>query len=70
MPSHLFLEPRADLDAAIVRRTRGGAPVYGYARLVAVFMALNEWDEETAAEWVDYNVAPLKPYGLKLCTRS
>ena len=60
-------DEREDFAPAIigVRLTPTPAVVYNYDKLVKCFMQQNEWDYETAVEWVDYNVLRALPYYKK-----
>ena len=53
----VLLEPREWMDWAIQRKVpTTGAIEYNYDRLVLAFMEMNDWDENSAETWVDYNV--------------
>ncbi len=58
----MLLEPRADLDCAIVGVSYDsfgpGAyrAVYDADKLLAAFMRMNDWGRDTAQEWIDFNV--------------
>ena len=48
------------LDAALIGIDQDGKAVYDYDLLVQAFMDGNEeWTEEDAIEWIDYNVLGL-----------
>lgn len=36
--------------------------VYSFEKLVECFMKANDWDWDTASEWVEYNVERALPY--------
>lgn len=53
----VMLEPREWLDWAIQRKIpTTGQIEYNYDRLVLAFMEMNEWTEESAESWIDYNI--------------
>ena len=54
-PDAIIYEPK-ELDQAILGISHGSRLVYSYTKLVKAFMDLNKWDEETAAEWVQFNI--------------
>jgi len=54
-PDAIIYEPK-ELDQAILGISYGSSLVYSYTKLVKAFMDLNKWDEETAAEWVQFNI--------------
>lgn len=60
-PEALLLEPRNDLDPALVRVVHRpcAPPVAGYdvGLLIECFKKANGWTDEQAWEWYDYNVA-------------
>jgi hypothetical protein len=52
-----MFEPRAFLDWAIDKKIHSrGCVQYNYDRLVLAFMLSNNWDENSAVSWVDYNI--------------
>lgn len=54
------LEPRKTFDKAIVAKKQDGTLIYSYHSLVKIFMTINkDWSEETARDWIDYNVSGL-----------
>ena len=58
-----MLEPREWLDWAIEKKDpRTGGVVYFYDRLVLAFMESQQWDEDSAVSWVDYNTVRAIPY--------
>lgn len=63
MPA-IYLEPRAEFDAAIIRHDKHERPVYSYVRIVKVLTAHNDWTEEEAYEYADYNIDGLAVNGL------
>ncbi len=56
-PGTLVLEPRDDLDCAIVA-VEGGLALYDLALLTEAFMRAEGWSREDALEWIDFNVDP------------
>lgn len=62
----VILEPHEEFKEAIVSVTKGRY-VYCYLKLIQVFLKQNEdWSEQDAIEWIDYNVAGLEQIGLKI----
>lgn len=57
----LLLEPRATYDRALIGISEGiassGVAVYDAAKCVAALMADNDWDEDEAREWFDFNTS-------------
>lgn len=54
------LEPRKSFDKAIVGKMPDGTLIYSFHSLIKIFMTINEdWSEETARDWIDYNVSGL-----------
>lgn len=52
-----MLEPRQYLDWAIDKKIHSrGCVQYNYDRLVLAFMLANDWDENSAITWIDYNL--------------
>lgn len=45
-----------DLDNCIMGITEEGCAVYDIHEIEKELMKQNEWDWETAAEWVEYNI--------------
>jgi len=64
--SYIKLEPHTAFKKAIVRTSKDGCITYSYDLLVKVCMDLNDWDEQTAVEWVDYNIVGLAMNGFKI----
>mgnify|MGYP003132687169 CR=1 FL=1 len=54
-PDAIIYEPK-ELDQAILGISHGSRLVYSYAKLVGLFMDMNQWDEETAVEWMQFNI--------------
>ncbi len=57
----MMLEPRADLDGAIIGVVEDGGEyrvVYDLDKLTKAFMDMNHWGLDTAIEWMDFNVIP------------
>jgi hypothetical protein len=53
----VMLEPREWLDWAIQRKIpTTGQIEYNYDKLVLAFMEMNQWSDESAESWVDYNI--------------
>jgi len=53
----IMLEPRNFLDWAIDKKIYSrGCVQYNYDRLVLAFMLANDWTEESAESWIDYNI--------------
>lgn len=53
----VFFEPREYLDWAIDKKIHSrGCVQYNYDRLVLAFMLANNWDENSAVTWIDYNI--------------
>ena len=53
----VMLEPREWLDWAIQRKIpTTGRIEYNYDRLVLAYMEMNQWSDESAESWVDYNI--------------
>jgi len=63
---YIKLEPHTAFKKAIVKESKDGCITYHYDLLVKVCMDLNDWDEDTAQEWVDYNIVSLAPNGFKV----
>jgi hypothetical protein len=61
----LLVEPRNDYDCAIVEKTKDGRPLYCYRRLVDATMRIQNWDRETAMDWVDFNIVSLPGIRIK-----
>jgi hypothetical protein len=58
----VMLEPREWMDWAIQRKIHSkGCIEYNYDRLVLAFMEMNNWDENSAESWVDYNIDVKNP---------
>lgn len=57
----VVLDP-VELDTAITGVTDDGRVVYDYEKLVAAFMSANNWTEDEATEWIDYNTIRALPY--------
>jgi len=54
------LEPRKSFDKAIVGKMPNGTLIYSFHELIRIFRDINkDWDDETARDWIDYNVACL-----------
>jgi hypothetical protein len=51
---------------AIVRKSKDGCITYSYDLLIEVCMELHNWDEQTAVEWVEYNIVGLACNGFKV----
>ena len=51
-----------NIDSAVLGYTDPGILVYSYKKLIEHFIESNDWDRETAYEWVDYNVLRLQQY--------
>jgi len=49
----------SELDDAIVGVSMSGRIVYSIESLVLIFQNMNNWDKNTALEWVDFNVLGL-----------
>ena len=62
----MYLEPRAQFDAAITKHDKHERPVYSYARIIKVLIAMNDWTIEDAYEFADYNIDGLTSMGLIL----
>jgi hypothetical protein len=60
------LEPHNHYKKAIVKKDKNGLFVYNYYKLIDVCMNLNNFDYETAQEFVDYNIVSLSPNGFKI----
>ena len=54
-PEAIIYEPKA-LDQAIIGMSHCSKVVYSYSKLVEVFMEMNDWDDETAVDWIQYNI--------------
>lgn len=58
-----MLEPREWLDWAIEKKdAKTGGVVYFYDRLVLAYMEAEQWDEDSAISWIDYNTIRSLPY--------
>jgi len=66
MKNYIKLEPHTAFKKAIVRTSKDGCHTYNYYLLIDVCMKMNDWDCETAVEWVEYNMVRLAPYGFKV----
>lgn len=51
------------LTDSIVGASDCGRLVYDYRKVIDIFMKKNDWSEEEAVEWVDYNVMGVQPNG-------
>ena len=60
MAEFIRLEPHAEFRHAIIKTSAKGRITYDYMKLIAVCMRINDWDDETATEWVDYNIVGLQ----------
>ncbi len=65
-PPAVYLEPRAEFDAAIIKHDKHERPVYSYTRIIKVLFAMNDWTIEEAYEYADYNIDGLAVNGLVL----
>ena len=65
-PPAVYLEPRAQFDAAITKHDKHERPVYSYSRIIKVLTAMNDWTIEEAYEYADYNIDGLTCNGLIL----
>jgi hypothetical protein len=61
----LLVEPRNDYDCAIVEMTNDGRPIYCFRRLIDATMRIQDWDRETATDWVEYNICNLPGIRIK-----
>jgi hypothetical protein len=61
----LLVEPRNDYDCAIVELTKDGRPIYCFRRLIDATMRIQDWDRETAMDWVEYNICNLPGIRIK-----
>jgi hypothetical protein len=66
MKTPIKLEPHTAFKKAIVKTDDKGYITYNYFKLIDVCMKLYEWDEDTAQEWVDYNIVNLAVNGFKI----
>ena len=66
MKEYIRLEPRKEFDKAIVRKSKDGCLTYNYFLLIEVCMEMNDWDDEEAADWVEYNIVGLAINGFKI----
>lgn len=66
MKNPIQLEPRKAFKKAIVKTDRNGFITYNYFKLIEVCMSLNNWNDEEAKEWVDYNIVCLATNGFKI----
>jgi hypothetical protein len=64
--SYIKLEPHTAFKKAIVRESKDGCITYSYDLLIKVCMELHDWDEQTAVEWVDYNILGFACNGFKV----
>ena len=51
-----------NIDSAVLGYTDPGILVFSYKKLIEYFIESNDWDRQTAYEWVDYNVLRLQQY--------
>lgn len=68
-PRYIRIEPREIYDQAIIKESPKGELTYSYWRLIECVM--EEWeykdiDEQSAVEWVDYNIVGLAGMGFKV----
>ena len=45
------------LDDALLGVDQDGIAIYDYDLLIELFMENENWTEEEAADWIDYNIA-------------
>jgi len=70
MKTPIKLEPHTAFEKAIVKTDDKGFITYNYFKLIDVCMELNEWDADTAQDWVDYNIVGIAVNGFKISYRS
>jgi hypothetical protein len=51
------------LNDAIAGSSDCGRLIYDYQKMLALFMKRENWTEEEAEEWVEYNVMGVQPNG-------
>lgn len=66
MKTPIKLEPHTAFKKAIAKTDDKGFITYNYFKLIDVCMKLHKWDEETAQDWVDYNIVGLAVNGFKI----
>jgi len=66
MKTPIKLEPHTAFQKAIVKTDDKGFITYNYFKLIDVCMELHGWDEESAQDWVDYNIVGLAVNGFKI----
>jgi len=59
------LEPHSVFKKAIVKRDKDGCITYSYKKLINVCIHLHSIDEETAIEWVDFNILNIPGFKVK-----
>lgn len=66
MNTPIKLEPHSAFQKAVVKTDDKGFITYNYFKLIDVCKELHGWDDETAQDWVDYNICGLAINGFKV----
>ena len=62
LPSDALVFDNQSYDNSIIGITLDGRVIYSYERMVIECAEDNEWSEEEAIDWIDYNTIRSLPY--------